>query len=159
MVQETFKVKSDRQKMIIQLISSREIETQEELQKELMEAGYDVTQATVSRDIRDLGLTKASDGRGSYRYALPQSSAASDEKYRKIIAEAVLKAEAAGNLVVVRTYPGMAQAAGSAFDNIELGGLVGTIAGDDTILIVAKTATAAESVVTAIESLYAVGQG
>ena len=149
------KVKSDRQKMIVQLISAKEIETQEELQRQLMAAGYDVTQATVSRDIRELGLTKISDGRGSYRYALPRSSAASDGKYRKIIVEAVLRAEAAGNLVVVRTYPGMAQAAGSAFDNIEMPGLVGTIAGDDTILLIAKTDDAAEAVVGAIDDICA----
>lgn len=125
--------------MIIELVSERDIETQEELQRYLTNAGFDVTQATVSRDIRDLGLTKISNGRGSYCYALQQNNAASGEKYLSIISDAVIKTEAAENLVVVKTYPGMAQGAASALDNIGLDGIIGSIAGDDTILLVAKS--------------------
>lgn len=146
-------MKNDRQKKIIELVTDREIETQEELQRYLTENGFNVTQATVSRDIRELGLTKISDGRGSYRYAVQQNGAASSEKYMSILADAVIKAEAAENLVVIKTYPGMAQGAASALDNIDIGGIVGSIAGDDTILLVAKNSETADVAVSSIHRI------
>ena len=138
-------MKSVRQRAILDIIQSRDIDTQEQLLEELRAQGFTTTQATISRDIKDLRLVKELTGTGSYRYALSdrKSSAASDTRLRNIFKEGVVSVDVAQNIVVVRTMPGLASAACSALDNMEIDGVVGTLAGDDTgILIMRDNASA-----------------
>lgn len=138
-------MKSVRQRAILDIIQSRDIDTQEQLLEELRAQGFTTTQATISRDIKDLRLVKELTGTGSYRYALSdrKSSTASDTRLRNIFKEGVVSVDVAQNIVVVRTMPGLASAACSALDNMEIDGVVGTLAGDDTgILIMRDNASA-----------------
>ena len=131
-------MKSDRLAKILELIDENEIDTQEELLRRLKEAGFDVTQATVSRDIKELRLVKELTGSGGYRYALSERKTAStsDTRLRNIFKEGVISVDVAQNIVVVRTVPGLASAACSALDNMEIEGMVGTLAGDDTGILI-----------------------
>lgn len=135
-----------RHTAILRIISEQEIETQDDLIAKLKENGFDVTQATVSRDIKQLGLVKTTDGEGKYRYSAPHpSSSGSDSKFKNILSEAIISSESAENMVVVKTYSGMANAAAAAIDALASDRILGSIAGDDTILIVTKNdETAAE---------------
>ena len=138
-------MKSVRQRAILDIIQSRDIDTQEQLLEELRAQGFTTTQATISRDIKELRLVKELTGTGSYRYALSdrKSSTASDTRLRNIFKEGVVSVDVAQNIVVVRTMPGLASAACSALDNMEIDGVVGTLAGDDTgILIMRDNASA-----------------
>ena len=129
--------KDKRQKKILELIAERPIGTQEELTQALAEAGFPATQATVSRDIRELGLRKQSgEGRGSRDMA---GNAGSSTTYRQILASGILSVEPAGNLLVIRTVSGAAMAVGAALDHMNLPGLVGCIAGDDTLFLAVRT--------------------
>ena len=111
----------------------------------LKENGFDVTQATVSRDIKQLGLVKTTDGEGKYRSSAPHpSSSGSDSKFKNILSEAIISSESAENMVVVKTYSGMANAAAAAIDALASDRILGSIAGDDTILIVTKNDETAE---------------
>ena len=136
-------MKIKRQNKIVEIISSGDVETQEELIERLRREGCDVTQATVSRDIKELGIIKIS-GKGSkYKYALPHSahrdSRHISEKYKSILRETVIKVDYAINTVVVNTYPGMAAAAAAAIDGIGNENMIGSLAGDDTIFIVMRS--------------------
>lgn len=123
-----------RHQTILTLISEEHIETQEDLIRKLKEQGVSCTQATVSRDIKELKLIKIADDNGKYRYAaVTKEEGRLSAKYDKIIRETIISATAAGNLVVIKTYPGMANAACAAIDALRWDGVVGTIAGDDTI--------------------------
>lgn len=134
-----------RHTAILRIISEQEIETQDDLIAKLKENGFDVTQATVSRDIKQLGLVKTTDGEGKYRYSAPHpSSSGSDSKFKNILSEAIISSESAENMVVVKTYSGMANAAAAAIDALASDRILGSIAGDDTILIVTKNDEAAE---------------
>lgn len=139
-------MKSMRHTAILRIISEQEIETQDDLIAKLKENGFDVTQATVSRDIKQLGLVKTTDGEGGkYRYSAPHpSSSGSDSKFKNILSEAIISSESAENMVVVKTYSGMANAAAAAIDALASDRILGSIAGDDTILIVTKNDEAAE---------------
>lgn len=129
--------KDKRQKKILELIAEQSIGTQEELTRALTEAGFPATQATVSRDIRELGLRKQSgDGQGS-RYV--SGSTGSSATYRQILSSSMLSVEPAGNLIVIRTVSGAAMAVGAALDHMHLPGLVGCIAGDDTLFLAVRT--------------------
>ena len=129
--------KEKRQKKILELITERPIGTQESLTLALNEAGYPATQATVSRDIRELGLRKVSgDGKGS-RYVA--GATGKNTAYRQILSGGILSIEPAGNLVVIRTVSGTAMAVGAALDNMALPGLVGCIAGDDTLFLAVRS--------------------
>ena len=131
-------MKSKRQEKILELIAQYAIETQEELLERLSECGIPSTQATVSRDIKQLHLVKEPTGQGRYRYAVSvqKSKLNFAEKLRTIFRECVLSVEAAQNLVVLKTIEGMAQGAAFALDNMGDTDIVGTLAGDDTILLV-----------------------
>lgn len=135
-------MKNDRQRKILDIVSSEDIETQEELMKALGREGYDTTQATVSRDIKELKLRKVSLGVGRrvYRPATISADAAigSMESYKNILQSSVLSVDTAGNLVVVKTVSGMAMAVGAAIDSLRIDGIVGCIAGDDTIFVAVK---------------------
>ncbi len=134
-----------RHTAILRIISEQEIETQDDLIAKLKENGFDVTQATVSRDIKQLGLVKTTDGEGKYRYSAPHpSSSGSDSKFKNILSEAIISSESAENMVVVKTYSGMANAAAAAIDALASDRILGSIAGDDTILIVTKNDETAE---------------
>ncbi|MBQ8250170.1 MAG: arginine repressor [Clostridia bacterium] len=142
-------MKYDRQSEIISLIGEREIETQEELLEGLREKGYMVTQATISRDIRELKLVKVSAGAGGrYKYATAHREENTiSKKYRNLLIETVEKIDRANNITVVKTIVGMASGAAAAIDSMGRDDLVGSVAGDDTIIIVMRTNEAAQSLV------------
>ncbi len=128
-------MKSDRHEKIKELIKDNEIETQEELAEALKKAGFEVTQATVSRDIRELKLFKASTDGNMRKYVFPFSQeAVSNEKYVHVLKEGFVSMECACNILVIKTVPGMAMAVCAAVDALELPEIIGTIAGDDTIM-------------------------
>ena len=135
-------MKTRRHAMILDIINEYPVETQEELLCKLKENGFDVTQATVSRDIKELKLRKVSLGVGRrvYRPATLSADAAigSMESYKNILQSSVLSVDTAGNLVVVKTVSGMAMAVGAAIDSLRIDGVVGCIAGDDTIFVAVK---------------------
>lgn len=138
-------MKSARQMEILSIIQSVDVETQEQLLEELRLRGFNTTQATISRDIKQLRLVKELSSNGSYRYVPSdrKSSANSANRLRNIFKEGVLSVEVAQNIVVVKTMPGLASAACSALDGMEIQGMVGSLAGDDTgILIMQDNACA-----------------
>ena len=133
-------MKLSRHSKILDLILRYDIETQEDLAKRLAEAGYNVTQATVSRDIKDLKLIKVLGEHGVYKYVQSDRETASKEKnLSSIIRTSVLSVAYAVNLVVIKTHAGMAQAAGSVIDSIGFEEIIGCVAGDDTLLCVTQT--------------------
>jgi len=128
--------KNDRQESILRLIRSKEISTQEELVSELIGAGLTITQATVSRDIKDLGIIKITAPSGLAKYTvLDRTGDVAPGRLLNVFSQSVISCESAQNLVIIRTLPGMAQAAASALDSIHLPGVIGTIAGDDTVFV------------------------
>ena len=131
-------MKNIRQGEILKIIQTRDIDTQEQLLEELRARGFTTTQATISRDIKELRLVKELTGSGGYRYALSdrKPSSATDARLRNIFKEGVISVDVAQNIVVVRTMPGLASAACSALDNMEIEGMVGTLAGDDTGILI-----------------------
>lgn len=140
------KTKQNRQGCILDIIAKNAVETQEQLIEKLREAGYAVTQATVSRDIRELRLTKISCGLGVYKYVTSNQEVHSHSaKYLNILKETVISIDHAGNIVVVKTYSGMAQAAAAALDNMGWVEIIGSIAGDDNIMLVVRSADAARA--------------
>ncbi len=140
--------KSQRHAAILDLIQRKSIRTQEELLEHLKKMGFDTTQATVSRDIRDLKIVKASDGNGGYKYSAALSMGDGDfaSKLKTIFTEAVYRVDSACNMVVLKTYAGMGSAAGAAVDSMQMDGVVGTLAGDDTMFIVARSVEAATEI-------------
>ena len=136
-------MKVNRHAKIIELINKYHIETQEELAEYLNNAGFKVTQATVSRDIRELALIKTCCSSGKYKYAVPALKRSSidqkDGMILTILSDAVISVDFAINIVVVKCHVGMAQAVCAKLDNTELDNVVGTIAGDDTIFILMRS--------------------
>ena len=133
-------MKNDRQSMILEIISQENIETQEQLLVRLQERGITSTQATISRDIKQLHLIKEPIGRGRYRYAVSAQKIKLNfaGRLQVILRESILSADRAQNLVVVKMMPGLGPAAGSAFDGMEIPAIVGTVSGDDTVLVVLR---------------------
>ena len=130
-------MKKNRQEMILDIIGSNAVETQEELTRLLRERGCDVTQATVSRDIRKMMLVKVTDAKGRNIYsASGRGEHILSGKMLSVFNQAFLSARAARNLVVVRTLSGMAMAVGASIDSLRLEDVLGSIAGDDTLLLV-----------------------
>ncbi len=133
-------MKIERQSKIIELITQYPIETQEELARRLVASGYEVTQATISRDIRDLKLTKATDSDGRQRYiVMPTKENNLSEKYIRIFRNGYNGLDRAQNIIVVRTLTGMAMAVAAAIDRMDIDEIIGTIAGDDTIFCAVRT--------------------
>lgn len=133
--------KNERQECMLRLVRAREISTQEDLARELENEGWQVTQATVSRDIKDLGIIKVTLPTGGTKYSvLDRTGDVAPGRLLSVFAHSVLSSEVAMNLVVVKTLPGMANAAASALDSIHLSGVVGSIAGDDTVFIATPSA-------------------
>ena len=133
--------KFERHYFILNLIKDNVIRTQGEITQKLREAGADVTQATVSRDIKELKLVKTADSDNEYRYVSMSNQAYEDIETRlsNIFAEAVVSVDSAANIIVDKTLSGMAQAAATLIDSMEYRGIIGCIAGDDTIMTVAKS--------------------
>ncbi|MBQ1396613.1 MAG: arginine repressor [Eubacterium sp.] len=126
-----------RQNKILELIANNEIETQEKLAAMLKTEGFNVTQATISRDIKDLQLIKVLSPSGKYKYAVStQQDAPISDRFVKIFRETITSFASAQNLVVIRTLSGCGAAAGEAIDNIGLPHVVGSIAGDNTLLLI-----------------------
>ena len=133
-------MKVSRHAKIIELISQYDIETQEELAEYLNNAGFKVTQATVSRDIRDLKLTKLSVNGGRQKYIVHrQEDDGMNEKYIRVLRDGFVSMDMAQNILVIKTVAGMANAAGAALDNMKMNEIVGCIAGDDTIACINRT--------------------
>ena len=144
-------MKTARQGIILEIIASRDIETQNQLMEALSERGVKSTQATLSRDIKELRLVKELSTSGRYRY---DESAGHNEKMRKIFKEGVVSCDTAMNLIVLKTLPGLASAASSAMDGMEMSALVGTVAGDDTVFIAMKDVRSAEQFCEEIKKLF-----
>lgn len=149
-------MKNSRHTKILEIISENVIETQDDLIEKLRESGFPVTQATVSRDIKQLGLVKTATKSGGYKYTASKSEASGNEvKYKNIMKETVLSAQNAENIVVVKTYSGMANAAAAAMDALAGDEIVGSIAGDDTIFVVVRTDEDAESFTDYVKEIIA----
>lgn len=132
-------MKVGRHSKIVELIGKYEIETQEELAAYLKEAGYQVTQATVSRDIRELKLTKVQKANGRQCYSIMQSQRDFGEKYLRILRDCYVSMDMAQNILVIKTVSGMAMAVAAALDAIRFHEIVGCIAGDDTIMCAVRS--------------------
>ncbi len=133
-------MKYQRQAKILELIEKHDIETQETLTEYLKKSGFNVTQATISRDIKDLMLVKTISKNGKYCYSTVQhQEIVISDRLRKIFRDAVLSIESAGNTIVIKTLAGSANAAAAAIDSQAINGIIGTIAGDDTIFVLAKS--------------------
>ena len=133
-------MKKERQAKIKELIEKYKIDTQDELIKRLKESGFSATQATMSRDIKELKLTKISDGKNSYYYVFPNSlSAENINKLNASLTHLITSVNCAMNIIVIKTHAGMAQAVATGIDNIKSTDILGCIAGDDTIFIVTTT--------------------
>ena len=142
-------MKNARHAKILELIESKSIDRQEELLQQLKECGFAVTQATVSRDIRELGLIKAATGDGRYRYvaaANATKTAHTPGRFQTIFRESVIRADSAGHLVLVKCYTGMANAACDVFDAMVWNDVVGTLSGDDTFMILMRSEEAAKAI-------------
>ena len=139
-------MKSERQAQILDLIARQDIETQNQMMEALLARGIRSTQATLSRDIKELRLVKELSPNGGYRYAAPTREESADQVFRlrKIFRECVVRFDTAQNLVVIRTLPGLANAAASAMDSMDMPALVGTIAGDDTVFLAMRTSAEAD---------------
>ena len=134
-------MKNVRQEKLLQIISEEAIETQEQLLKRLNDLGIQSTQATISRDIKELHLVKELTGYGTYRYAVSERKASLNfaGRLRTIFKEGVTSFDLAQNIVVLKTMPGLASAACAAIDGMDINGLVGSLAGDDTALLIMRT--------------------
>lgn len=140
-------IKKKRHEKIFELIDQYEIETQEDLADRLCGAGFQVTQATVSRDIRELKLSKISVGRGRQKYvAFTQNEAHLGDKYIRVLKEGYVSMAPAQNLLVMKTVSGMAMAVAAAVDALKIEEIVGCIAGDNTIMMAMQNETAAAAV-------------
>lgn len=145
-------MKKNRHAKIVELIEDHDLETQEELAEKLRQEGYDVTQATVSRDIRDLKLSKVPIGGGRQKYVLlKEQHGEMSDKYVRVLQEGTSSMGMAQSLLVVKTVPGMAMAVAAALDAMHLKEVVGTIAGDDTIMLAVRSAEEAKIVREKIE--------
>ena len=148
-------MKTKRQAKIMEIISNKNVETQEQLLQELQNAGFRSTQATISRDIKELRIIKELTSFGTYRYTTTagESAGTFSSKLNTIFRECITSFDYAQNMVVIRTLPGLASAAASAIDAMSMSFIVGTIAGDDTVFIVMRDNNAAASFCGEIQSL------
>lgn len=148
-------MKSKRQEVILSLIQEQNIETQNQLIEALRERGVKSTQATLSRDIRELRLVKELCPDGGYRYTIPSREDFGDhvDRLRKIFRESVVNFDTAQNIVVIHTLPGLANAAASMLDSLDVPNLVGTLAGDDTAFLAMRDVEAAREFCREIEAM------
>lgn len=147
-------MKKERQEKIKEIVESYKIDTQDELIKRLKENGFSATQATMSRDIKELKLTKIADGKNGYYYVFPNALNSNDiNKLNASLMRLITSVNSAMNIIVIKTLSGMAQAVATGIDNIKSNDILGCVAGDDTILIVVTDADIAQSMVTKIQTM------
>ncbi len=147
-------MKQERHQAIAALIEQYRIGTQEELAERLKESGYDVTQATVSRDIRQMKLVKTSLDGGKPCYAVQKEETALNGAYGSALKESLVSIDIAMNLLVLKTHPGMAMAVAAAVDALHFGEIVGTIAGDDTVMVAIRSVEEALSVQKRLQEMF-----
>ena len=149
-------MKTQRQKIIMDIIASEDIETQEQLIEALSSRGIRATQATISRDIKDLRLTKELTSGGKYRYTVFEKvlDSGSAGKLSAIFKEAVISVDFAGNIVVIKTMPALASAASSAIDSMHMSSIVGTLAGDDTVFVLLRNERDAAELRSELEGMF-----
>lgn len=146
--------KTERQNTILSIIQKYDISTQEELVSKLRSQKLDVTQATISRDIKDLGLTKVSNDKNVQKYvASNRIKEKTATKLITVFSQAVISCDNAGSFVIIKTLPGMAGASASTIDSLELPEVIGTLAGDDTIFVATKSTILANHLVERLKSL------
>lgn len=145
-------MKKKRHELILNFIKENNVSTQEEIITMLSKNGFNVTQATISRDIKELKLIKEHYGKSETRYAVSEKSD-NDDNFKHIFTRSALKVDTAMNIVVIKCYSGTANAACIALDNMNLSGIVGTVAGDDTIFAACKESETAEKVSGFIQSM------
>ena len=139
---------------IIEIIERQDVETQEELAVLLKDAGFDVTQATVSRDIRELKLSKVPTGNGTQKYVvLKQDDSHLGDKYIRVLKDGFISMDMAQNILVMKTVPGMAMAVAAAVDAIKFKEIVGSIAGDDTIMMAVRTVEETQTLMNKIHAM------
>lgn len=148
-------MKSQRQAKIMEIISNRNVETQEQLLELLQQEGFRCTQATISRDIKELRIVKELDNLGDYRYTAASGDTGTtfSARLNTIFRECVTGVDYAQNLIIIRTLPGLASAAGSAIDAMGMNKVVGSLAGDDTVMVVMRDNNAAAAFCGEIKSL------
>lgn len=147
-------MKSARHNLILEIIENKDIETQEELAEELKNRGVRVTQATVSRDIKELRLLKVLSEHGGYKYAtVERAEKGMNDRFGRILAESIVNIESVNNLIVVNTLSASAGAAGEAIDSMKWSEVLGTIAGDNTLLIIARSNEAVETLMARLNAL------
>ncbi len=145
--------KSKRQEKLLEIVSKHEVDTQEDLIRLLELEGLKVTQATISRDIKELGLIKTSGKKEKYRYARVYDKQHDSNKLLSLFRAAVISIESAQNMVVVKTLTGNGGAVAATIDSQSLSEIVGTLAGDDTVLVIAKDNDSAERIKSDLEML------
>ena len=140
-------MKNNRQTMILDIIAKENVETQEQLLEHLRQRGITSTQATISRDIKQLHLVKEPAGHGAYKYAVSNTRARLNvaDKLRTIFHESITSVESAQNIVVFKTLSGLAGGAGEALDHMDVNGMLGTLAGENTVFVVMKDTASAET--------------
>ena len=147
-------MKSARHNLILEIIDSKDIETQEELAEELKNRGVRVTQATVSRDIKELRLLKVLSEHGGYKYAtVERAEKGMNDRFARILTESIVNYESVNNLIVVNTLTASANAAGEAIDSMKWSEVMGTIAGDNTLLIIPRSEEAAQALMVKFNAL------
>ena len=147
-------MKSTRHSLILEIIEQKDIETQEELAEELKRRGVKVTQATVSRDIKELRLLKVLSDHGGYKYAtVERAEKGMSERFIRILSESVISLDSVGNLIVIKTLSASANAAAEAIDSMKWSEVLGSIAGDNTILVIARSEEAVESLMATFNTL------
>ena len=147
-------MKSARHNLILEIIEDKDIETQEELAEELKNHGVKVTQATVSRDIKELRLLKVLSEKGGYKYAtVERAEKGLNDRFIRILTESILSMECVGNLMVIKTLSASANAACEAIDSMKWNEVMGTIAGDNTLLIITRSEEAVETMMSRFNTL------
>lgn len=148
-------MKSQRQAKILEIISNKNVDTQEQLLMELQEAGFRSTQATISRDIKEMRIVKELTSLGTYRYTTSagEVTGSFSSRLNTIFRECVIGFDYAQNIIVIKTLPGLASAAGSAIDSMNLSIIVGSLAGDDTVIVVMRDNNAAAAFCGEIKAL------
>ncbi len=147
-------MKSARHSLILEIIEEKDIETQEELADELKRRGIKVTQATVSRDIKELRLLKVLGEHGGYKYAtVERAEKGMNDRFIRMLSECVISVDSVGNLIVIKTLSASANAACEAIDSMKWDEVLGTIAGDNTLLVIARSEEAVESMTARLHEL------
>lgn len=147
-------MKSARHNLILEIIENKDIETQEELAEDLKNHGVKVTQATVSRDIKELRLLKVLSEHGGYKYAtVERAEKGMNDRFIRILTESIVSVESVGNLMVIKTLSASGAAAGEAIDSMKWGEVLGTVAGDNTLLIIGRSPEAIEALESRLNNL------